>query len=157
MSELDEVQALWDSVDDSKPAKAAAGGKYVPVPDANDHVAVIKNAGVSKNEGKSPALFLEMYFPKFNTNETAYWNIIPNEGAIKALKGALHGLGVKSRSGHPDEIRRVVAAIVGATVKVTKRTKPNPSNLSRPFRNYYINSVIDKPQVSGPTEDAIPF
>jgi hypothetical protein len=153
MSEAEE-QALWDSVDDNAPAGTST--RYVPVPDGQDHIATIKNIGVSQNYGKSPALFAEMYFQKFNTNETGYWNIDrTKEGAIKALKGALRGLGITAKSGHPDEIARLVATVNGSTIKVTKKTKANPGG--RDFRNYYVNGVIEKPVTAQVTADEIPF
>jgi len=156
MSELDNVQAMWDNAKDEKPSTAS---KYVPVPDG-DQVAVIKNAGCTQNEGKSPAVFIEMYFPKFGVNETSYNNVIANEGAIKALKSQFRGLGISPRTAHPTELDRAIKQAVGYTIKINKRTKDNPGG--KPYRNYYINEVTEKPSVVSPLPvvddtDFVPF
>lgn len=161
----DEVQAMWDTTEAG--GRKDTGGKstYTPVPDG-EHTAVAKKVGVKEEEGKSPAVFIEFYFPAVNTTETAYWNVVPVEGAVKAIKGLFNSLfGTKDnpdsgvpQSSHPSELRKAITKAEGWTLKVKKATKPNPKG-GKDFRNFFVNAVLSR-TTSAPADkgdDSIPF
>lgn len=160
MDELDELQAAFESIqsggDEKSSGGSGGGGKYVPVPDGKGLVAVVKSGACEYTPGKAPCLKLNLYFPKHNTDETAhfYWDA-RNKKQLEINLRQLKKIGVEPRTAHPAELDRVAKSIVGWTLSVEKQTKPNPNG--KPYRNYYLNSVVDKPKQTESIEDSIPF
>ena len=165
------LQQLWDSAAKADTADRQAKGLYTPVPDGDDHVATIKDAGLSKKDGMSPAILIKGYYPEYNTEETAYFSLT-SAGAVRALRSAYKRLGLdtsaldaatKGDVGDAEIEALLVAAIkpaVGWTVKVKKETVKGDGD--KKYRNYYFNGVVSKP--NGQTEpraaasgDDIPF
>lgn len=147
------LKKLWD--------ETPADPEHKFVPDGQDMIAVIKDAGIHiKEETGYHGVFFKMYFPAYNLEEISFDSIRDSEMSIRILKSKLSRLGVLDQvsEGTLPEIESAVKATIGYTIKVSKKTsKRNDGGV---FRNYYINSVVSKEapveEVVVPEED-LPF
>lgn len=134
--------------------------KFAP---EGDNVAVIKDAGVSRND-RGEYLFIRFLFPSTNSEETSFQNLPPqNDGARKALAAQFGSLGLQPSSASSDDLHDEIRKAIGWTVNVTKKSKKgskkNKDGKDVWFRNFYIKSVLNrgvepKEQIE---EDEIPF
>lgn len=150
------LESLWETVEITG-GTAKDGGDKKDYPELEDgtHVVVVKAGGADSNS-KGDYAYLDLYAPAQNIRERAFWNIAPNEGAIKALKSTLSRLKKKVQSPSKNAIGDAFASTAGYTIEIAKKTNP------KGYKNIYVNSVIsaralptieEKPL----TTDEIPF